>query len=53
MLLAPLTPIVLPASSATVVIAESAVVTSTRVPGCREEASARMRNRAPAACAEM
>jgi hypothetical protein len=53
MLLIPLTPIFLPASSAIDVMGEFAVVTSTRVPGPRIEASARMRNLAPAACAAM
>ncbi len=51
MLLVPLTPIFLPARSATVVMCEPAAVTSTRVSGRRVEASARMRNLAPAACA--
>ena len=51
MLLVPLTPIFLPASAAMVVMGESAVVISARVSGRRVEASARMRNLAPAACA--
>ena len=53
MLLVPLTPILRPARSAMVVMGEFAVVTSTRLPGPRMEASARMRNLAPAACAAM
>jgi len=53
MLFVPLTPIFLPASWLTVVMGESAVVTSARLPGPRMEASARMRNLAPAACAVM
>ena len=53
MLLVPLTPILLPASLATAVTGEFPVTTSARVPGARVEASARMRNLAPAACAAM
>jgi hypothetical protein len=53
MLLVPLTPIFLPASSATLVMGEFPVTTSTRVFGARVEASARMRNLAPAASAPM
>ena len=53
MLLVPLTPIFLLVSRAMVVIGEPAAVTSTRVSGRSVEASARMRNLAPAACAEM
>ena len=48
MLLVPLTPIFLPTRSAMVVIREFAVTTSARVSGRRVEASARMRNLAPA-----
>ena len=51
MLLVPLTAIFLPTSPARVVMREPAVVSSTRVFGERVEASARMRNLAPAACA--
>ena len=53
MLLTPLTPIFLPVSPAMVVTRELAVTTSARVFGARVEASARMRNLAPAACAAM
>ena len=53
MLLVPLTPIFLPARSATLAIPEFAVTTSVRVSGRRVEASARIRNLAPAACAAM
>ncbi len=53
MLLVPLTPIFLPTRSATVPIPECAVMTSVRVSGRRVEASARIRNLAPAACAAM
>ena len=53
MLLVPLTPIFWPARPAMVLICEFAVTTSVRVSGRRVEASARMRNLAPAACAAM
>jgi hypothetical protein len=53
MLLVPFTPISFPARPAMEVMREPALVTSTRVPGFRVDASARMRNRAPAACAAM
>ena len=53
MLLVPLTPIFLPTRSAMVVIPAFVVTTSVRVSGRRVEASARMRNLAPAACAAM
>ena len=53
MLLVPLSPIVLPARSLRVLTGESAEMTSTRVSGRRAEASARMRNLAPAASAAM
>jgi hypothetical protein len=53
MLLVPLTPIFLPTRSSMVVIGEFGPVTSSRQPGSRIEASARMRNLAPSACAEM
>ncbi len=52
MLLVPLTPIFLPASRPTVVTREFAR-TSTRQSGPSVDASARMRNLAPAACADM
>ena len=51
MLLVPLTPIFLPTRSASDLTGERAVVTSTRVSARRVEASARIRNFAPAACA--
>ena len=53
MLLVPFTPIFLPASLAMDVMGEVPVTTSARVFGARVEASARIRNLAPAACAEM
>jgi hypothetical protein len=49
MLLTPFTPIVCPASWLTVLIRELAGTTSARVSGDKMEASARIRNRAPAA----
>ena len=49
MLLVPLTPIVFPARPVMEVMREAAVVSSTRVPGLRVDASARIRNRTPAA----
>ena len=51
MLLVPLTAIFLPARPATDVMCEPLAVSRTRVCGRRVEASARMRNLAPAACA--
>ena len=53
MLLVPFTPIFLPASLAMDVTGEVPVTISARVFGARVEASARIRNLAPAACAEM
>jgi hypothetical protein len=51
MLLTPFTPIVCPASWLTVLIRELPGTTSARVSGDKMEASARIRNRAPAAWA--
>ena len=51
MLLVPLTPIFLPTRLAMLVMFEFAGTTSARASGRSVEASARMRNLAPAACA--
>ena len=53
MLLVPLTPIFCLARPAIEVMCEAAGTTNARVPGVRVDASARMRNLAPAACASM
>ena len=53
MLLVPFSPIFLPASWPMVVMREFALTTSARESGPRVDASARMWNLAPAACAAM